>query len=219
MSAHTDPFFDARLLARRNSVSVQEKEFVFEAVLQHTRGAEKQRRFGRLLSTSLRFRAAFALSVLLLFIPIWFVYYQAPGDEFRVKGEGLAPPFFSVFCLDSSGKTQCRKGGKLAFQLRPQYDGLYFSAFARRESDGMVYWYVPNSESGKSISLSGLGEDGLLPYGIRLDDTYAAGRYEVFGFLSNTPIDRHEIRESADRERNDGQSAVRISTVFFNVEK
>ena len=220
LTSNKDSFFETRLLSRRNGVSVQEKESVLESVLSQVRKNERRSIFARFSTASPKARAALAaISVSLVLIPVCFFLFGGTRkkDEFRAKGQRDVP-FFSVSCFDELGKPPCRKGTKLAFRIRPRQDNLYFAAFARRESDGLIYWYFPADEAGKSVSLRDLGEDGILSYGVQLDRTYAPGRYEVFGFLSKAPLDRRIIRRMADGGLTGTRDTIIMSTVSFDVE-
>jgi hypothetical protein len=201
---------------------VQEKEDVLEAVLLTVRKSEKRGFFARLGTASPRVRAALAaVAVSLAAIPVcFFLFKGAPvEDEFRAKGHRDDIPFFSVSCVDGVKKIPCRTGAKLAFKLNQKPDKLYFAAFAKRDSDGLIYWYFPKDASSKSISLKDLGKDVVLSLGIQLDDTYKPGRYEVFGFLSKAPLDRQAIRESTEGDLGDEQDSVVFSIVNFHVEQ
>ena len=220
MTSNTDPFFETRLLSRRNTVSVSEKEAVLESVLEQTRRAEKQRLLSRFFLPGPWRRVVAVMLLPFMLIPVVFAVLKgAPEDEFRAKGAGRTASFFSVFCFDTAGKTPCRQGGKLAFKLHPEQNQRYFAAFAQRASDGLVYWFFPSRKTEKSVSLRNLEADGILSQGMVIDDTYTPGRYQVFGLLSNTPLDRQEIRESVSRDPNDNQKTLRVSTVFFTVER
>ncbi len=221
-----DPFFDTRLLSRRAGLSIQEKEYVLESVLAQHSKREKSRILRPFFALSLRGRLVGAVLAALLLIPLGFVFLKGdpPQDEFHVKGQGLEPPFFSVTCFSPSEKTLCRRGTKLAFLLNLQFrlrleeENLYFAAFLRRDVDGLVYWYSPATETGESVLLKDLGEDGLLPKGMMLDGTVEPGRYQVFGILSNFPLQRRKIKSLFDGESVGKPGKVRIAKVEITVE-
>ena len=226
MTSRKYRFFDTRLFSRRDSLSIQEKEYVFKSVLsQHSR-RERKYVFRPFSALSWKTRLAGVFVAVLLLTPLSLVLWKGekPQDEFYGKGQKVETPFFSISCVGPSGKTVCRRGEKLAFRLHTQFrplqqtEHLYFSAFARRDADGLIYWYSPANETGESLLLKDLGEEGVLPKGIVLDEAYKPGKYQVFGILTNAPLRRREIRSLLDGTLGDKPGVVQVSKVHFSME-
>lgn len=226
MTSRKEPFLDARLLSRRDSMSIQEKEHVLEALLSEHVRREKRGIFRPFFSLSLKARLAGAFLTALLLTPLIVLWLKGgnPQDELRAKGQDVEAPFFSVSCVGPSEKSICRKGAKLAFRIHPQFrfrsekEHLYFAAFVKRDADGLIFWFSPATEKGESLLLKGLGEAGVVSKGMLLDEAYEPGKYQIFGILSNAPLERREIRTILDDTSRVNPRVIRISKVRFGLE-
>ncbi|MBN2714548.1 MAG: hypothetical protein JXX14_01760 [Deltaproteobacteria bacterium] len=197
-----DSQFASRLLARRDDVSVQEKEQVLAAIM-GTVDADRldtdRRRIGR-------WRWGVGLSMaLLLFVAggLWGLGQkrdEAQENEFTPKGDEAAAPFFYVRCVGHKGDGACREEDRLTIGFADAEMSAYFSGFAIREADSSVIWMFPAAENGLSVRVPEQG--GTLKKAIVLDAHYPAGKYTVYGLKSDQPLNRAQIRDVVNRYEN-----------------
>ena len=205
-----DHRFYSRLLSERPGLSVGEKESALKAVLEHVDREESPSRFRRfgVLPTAVKL-AAFA-GFALVTIPIVVILSGSPGEqgeEFLEKGALSEMPLFSIKCVDAAHikdtagfKNTCRPGDKIVFNVRPPTGQNHFSAFARRESDGLIIWYFPETEKGSSYALGAPSPNRILSKGVVIGKEYTSGQYKVYGIFSQKPTTREEIKSQFDED-------------------
>jgi hypothetical protein len=171
------------LLSRKNELSRQEKDVIFERVLAGIAPRRTMRRAAVLAV------AAAALAIVLVPLAI----RDRPdrnAEPFGSRGQALAPQLH-LWC-SGQPRVVCHSGEKLMFDLQDS-SYRYFAAFARRD-DGTVLWYFPESATGRSIDIRDRLVGGVLDRGVVLDATHAAGHYQVYGIYSAAPVSREDIK-------------------------
>jgi len=177
-------YLTARLLSRRNELSRQEKDVLFERVLADLAPRRTLRRSAVLAL------AAAALAIVLVPLAIRDRQDRNAAEPFGSRGQASAPQL-RLLCSGQS-RIVCRPGEKLMFDLQGS-TYRYFAAFARRD-DGTVLWYFPESATGRSIDTRDRLVGGVLDRGVVLDATHAAGHYQVYGIHSAAPVSRADIK-------------------------
>jgi hypothetical protein len=206
-----DPYLEARLLGKKERLSVLEKEEILRKLV--AVGPEVAReRPSRLLWLAPTV-AAVAVAVLL---PLWLVN-QGVDDEFGARGLEGEGPGFTVTCVGPNQGPRCAAGDKLIFRVFWQEHMPYFSVFSRRE-DGTILWYFPGSEGDKSLDVRAGNMRGVLSLGILVGPEHTPGKYEVFGAFSARPLTKDLLRSLYDHGRGSGADALIVDRREFTVE-
>lgn len=191
-----------RLLAERDRLTLLEKEQIIDAVLK--RVSEEKAAARRSWLYALATASAVAI-VLLVALP------TLDRDEFARRGPLPLGPAFETYCVASDGKTPCKRGVKLVFELHPSPERPFFSAFSRA-SDGTVIWYFPAGETQESFDAT-KQHDGVATTGFVLGAEHTPGTYRVFGLFSGQALSREEVRR-----RVEGSTAALIEKSLVVVE-
>jgi hypothetical protein len=104
----------------------------------------------------------------------------------------------------------CRTGDKLLFDVHGTSGYRYFAAFSRRP-DGTIVWYFPTSD-GTSLDLSTHQRSGVVDQGVVLGAEHPAGRYQIYGVFSRTPLTRQAIRDRFDEAAHHAGPDTRVVT-------
>lgn len=202
MNSKEDHFFPARLLSKRNSVTVQEKEAVLKAVLDGVEHKRKQSFRERLVSPR-GILVAF-LGILLLAVPLVFMVLPNGKRTFTPKGKE-APTFFDVRCIADKRPGPCKKGNKIIFKIVPPKNKHYLSVFSKHRSNGTVIWYFPGSEKEGSLEVEKYLRKDTFTRAIEIGDEHAVGTYDVYGIYTDRAVQRHEIRRLIDKKAEEGK--------------
>jgi hypothetical protein len=173
----------ARLLSGRDGPSILEQEAVLERVLART----VKPPLGRAVTVSVAVAVAAAAALAAV----------VRGDlarkaEFASRGALSSAASFDVLCVETGEAGRCPSKGTIGLEIQANERESYFAAFAQA-SDGTVVWLVPNAGS-TSERMEAAGKPMLLDRGIRLDEAWSPGRYEVVGVVSSSPLDRAAIK-------------------------
>lgn len=210
----SDRYLAARLLSKKEGLSVLEKEEILGNILQ---GQDKEDRetahrgviFGRRL-------AGLAIASVALLVPILLFY--TPGsldDEFVPRG-GSAQTLYTVSCLGPDGRTSCHQGDKLIFEVAALAPKRHFAAFSKTQ-DGTIIWYFPGDEHKKSVRLDQAERDRILATGILLGPEHRPGNYEVHGLFSDQPLGRSAIRAIFENDKKNRDPSYLVVKTKFQV--
>lgn len=199
-----------RLLSGKDRLSIIEKEQQFEQIWRRVQPARKSR-IGFWTALAAASSAATLALVLFFFYPT-----DRLEPEFTARGTEQTIPSFTLDCVDRESPGICRPGSKLSFTLESTDKDSYFSAFARR-SDNTIIWYYPD-RAGNGLFVSSSPDRLLLRQGIRLGQEQPPGKYEVFGIFSDHPLTRDDIKAALghDLRGNGSLKVVRRTLVIEN---
>lgn len=199
----------ARLLSRKNSPSVVEKEAIFERVYERVQGEAAPSRAGG--SVRLVWVWALGLAAAAAVALLW--PGREPASELAARGGGEAN---GVALELSCGRTAapCRVAGSLAFELGPAPSTLYFAAFARRQ-DGTIIWYFPEAEA-VGLKVKASSTPHVLERAVTLGPEHTPGHYELFALLSSAPMTRAQLKAALGPDLSGG-SELRVLRRSFEV--
>jgi hypothetical protein len=223
-----DKYFAARLLSKKDDVTIQEKEQVLENILRQLSvgntpmDTEKRHCSQRFLCIA----AIGAIVVLCVTgVSFWLLFTDDRQEpEFTAKGVGNPPPFFEVQCLNDDGSAGCASGSKLTFLFRELKQEVFFAALAIRESDNLVIWMFPAQDDEQSIAVP--AGTRTLSQAVVLDALYPSGDYEIIGVRSDRAMGRPDLKQrilknprqsTGDSEMKDNMNPL-ISRVRMHVE-
>jgi hypothetical protein len=219
-SRSTDVRFSARLLARKDDVTVQEKEQVLDAVLQTV----KSERHSVEGNGVLWWTWAAGLAALLMVVAAGGFWYwggaQPVTDEdaaFTPKGDMPPTSHFQVHCVNGAGDGMCTPGARLIITVNGVRQPSYFAAFSIRQTDDVVIWMFPSRPNGQSIPIVGDGE--MLNQAILLDAHYPAGKYEIVGLISDHPLRRAQIKRFMERLNRTEDTATQLVQQSISISK
>ena len=202
-----DHFFPERLLSKRNRFTVQEKESVLKAVLEHTEETREKSFRERMVSPSRI--VVTTLGILLLAVPLVFLVLPSKKETFTPRGGKGASAVFSVRCIAKEKPGSCKKGSRIVFKIIPPIDKGYLSVFAKHRSSGTVIWYFPDSEGEVSLEVGKYLKEQTFIKAIGIGDEHAFGTYDVYGVFTDRALKRSEIRrlmnERAKKRRLNGR--------------
>lgn len=136
------------------------------------------------------------------------IFFVAPSHndapEFTARG---AKDEVS-FTLGCGSEGSCVRGATLLFRFEAPAHDLFFSAFARHQ-EGAVVWYFPGSGQTESMSLKEISDGDTAKVGIHIGAEHPPGRYEVYGFFSEKPLRKSEIKACVEDGPCDGVTLVR----------
>ena len=133
-------------------------------------------------------------------------------DAFTARGTAALRDL-EVGC---NGRATCGVGDVLVFRLVPARSDHFFAAFAK-SPDGSVFWYFPGQSSSTSVAIENSTPEGIVRQGVSLGDEYVPGVYEIYGFFSERPLSRADIKQFVDSGRAT-DSSVRLVKKRFQVQ-
>jgi hypothetical protein len=184
-AAVSDPHLTSRLLAGRNRLGRIEKDEIFAHVV-------RDRAAPRVRWPWLALPVIAAAAVLIV------VLGSRSGTPDPLAARGGDVPVAQL--VPTCGAAPCARGGKLLLDLHGTTGYRYFAAFARRDDDGTVIWYVPSAPDGTARALEGAVRDGVFADAIVVGDEHRPGRYRVYGVFAQAPLAREAIRALFDAD-------------------
>ena len=182
----------ARLLSRRDSPSVLQKEALFERIY-----AQIPREVARPRWPVAVVAFGFLVALTFALMP----WLRPARSEFATRGAPLSrararAPRFEAHCVGRSAEA-CKAGDRLAFEVTASEGADYFAAFARR-ADGVVIWYFPEA-SGLSLPVP-KAPASLLDRAVELGAEQPPGHYQVYGVFSARPLTRADVKQALGDE-------------------
>jgi hypothetical protein len=183
MKPSAEPFSDAELdqLLSRGRLSGREYDRIEERVLERVRPERKKRWWLALAPAT----AAASL------LGVWLLGQGAPGPGGFTPKSGGEPARAAIDAgCEGPRPHECRVGQTLMFSVGANAPRGYLAAYAERVgAPGERIWYFP-VRSGTAPRIEPAAETRVLGEGVRLGAPHVSGRYRVYAWISDTPVER-----------------------------